>query len=269
MQPLSKYSMNATGGSPNIRPASFFAPLGSVKEQGEKLIREDPIGFFEQLQAAVESPLAPPLSPYEQKLSGRFKALFDKGNTQTAVLGAAVQKAFALIVNEYMTHTGPTNWTHYTNLGRFDGHVLERAAAAAFAQMANTAETALYYNAFKDISGKPLEGRDPSGYVITFRPEQIPHPRRFWSVSAYTREAEHVIRNGPCKYNVANCTPGLRANDDGSLSIYLAKQLPEGVPSANWLPIGRGEFTLWLRIYGPETSANETYIPPGIISTMP
>jgi hypothetical protein len=163
-----------------------------------------------------------------------------------------------------MTHTGSTNWIHYTNLGRFDGHVLERAANDEFAQGGNLAETAIYYNVFKDSGGRPLEGTDWSGYVVTFSPDQIPHPTRFWSISAYTLGPEAVFRNRLHKYNVANCTPGLQTNPDGSVSIYIAPQQPEGVPTANWLPIGSDRFTLWMRIYGPEPGANETYVPPGV-----
>jgi hypothetical protein len=237
----------------------------SVKAIGDALITQNPIRFLQQLQAAVAPPRTPPLSPDEQQLSDRFNTLFGNGATQTAVFSAAALKAFDMIVNEYMTHTGPTNWTHYTNQGNFDGHVLERAASAEFAQVGNTTETALYYNAFKDVSGQPLDGRNPSGYVLTFGPQQIPQVKRFWSVSVYTRETERVIRNPLHKYHVPNCEPGLQKNPDGSLSIYLARQLPEGVPLANWLPIGAGRFTVWLRIYGPKKGYNKTYVPPGIV----
>ncbi len=264
MQPLSEYLTDPAGGATQIRPAISYAPLGSVKARGDALITQNPIEFLQQLQAAVASPRTPPLSPQEQKLSERFNTLFGNGDTAMTEFSAGASKAFDLMAKEYMTHTGPTNWVHYTNTGRFDGQVLERAASAEFAQAGNVAETALYYNAFKDINGQSLDGSNPSGYVMTFHPEQIPHPKRFWSVSAYTGAAEHVIRNPLHKYNVANCTPGLQQNPDGSLSIYLATQPPQGVPVANWLPISSDGFTLWMRIYGPEQGANENYVPPGI-----
>ncbi|HEX2940499.1 MAG TPA: DUF1214 domain-containing protein [Rhodopila sp.] len=265
MQPLSKYLADPTGGATEIRPVIAYAPLGSVKARGDALIAQDPMAFLQQLQAAVASPRTPPLSAEAQKLSGQFNALFASSQADTAAFSEGVRKAFSLIVAEYMTHTGPTLWTHYTNLGRFDGHVLERAAGAEFAQVGNLTETALYYNTFKDVHGQPLDGHDGAGYVLTFSPGQIPHPTRFWSVSAYTREAEAVIRNPLGKYHVANCTPGLQTNPDGSLSIYVTPQPPEGVPVANWLPIGPGKFTLWQRIYGPEAGANENYVPPAVV----
>jgi hypothetical protein len=90
---------------------------------------------------------------------------------------------------------------------------------------------------------------------------------RFWSVTAYTPEAIELVPNPARKYGVASYTPGLQFNtdDDGSLSIYMARQLPAGVPMANWLPIPPGAFNIMLRVYGPEeTVEDNTYVPPGI-----
>jgi hypothetical protein len=85
-------------------------------------------------------------------------------------------------------------------------------------------------------------------------------------LTAYTPEAIELVPNPAQKYAVASYTPGLQPNvDDGSVSIYMAQQLPAGVPMANWLPIPRGAFNIMLRVYGPEgTVADNTYVPPGI-----
>ena len=71
--------------------------------------------------------------------------------------------------------------------------------------------------------------------------------------------------NAANKYDVASYTPGLQTNMDGSISVYMARDLPAGVPMANWLPIPRGPFNIMLRVYGPEGSVlAATYIPPAI-----
>ncbi len=58
---------------------------------------------------------------------------------------------------------------------------------------------------------------------------------------------------------------GAADDSDGSISIYIATQLPSGVPAANWLPVSSGRFNVMLRVYGPEGSvADNTYVPPGI-----
>ena len=88
---------------------------------------------------------------------------------------------------------------------------------------------------------------------------------RFWSLTAYTPEAIELVPNPAHKYAVASYTKNLQPNTDGSLSVYMAQQLPAGVPMANWLPIPAGAFNIMLRVYGPEGSVEDnTYVPPPI-----
>ena len=102
-------------------------------------------------------------------------------------------------------------------------------------------------------------------YVLTFSPQEIPAAKRFWSVTAYTPDAIELVPNSANKYLVASYTPGLETNQDGSISIYMAQQLPNGVPAANWLPIPSGPFNVMLRVYGPAGSvATQKYVPPAI-----
>src|SRR5438128_583420 len=69
----------------------------------------------------------------------------------------------------------------------------------------------------------------------------------------------------PHKYAVASYTSGLHYNSVGSLSIYLAREQPSGVPEANWLPVPSGPFNIALRVYGPEGDVeNNTYVPPAL-----
>jgi hypothetical protein len=110
----------------------------------------------------------------------------------------------------------------------------------------------------------PLDGNN-EGYVLTFSKDQIPQAKRFWSVTAYTPQSIELIDNSADKYDVASYLPGLETAEDGSISIYVARELPAGVPAANWLPVSHRRFNLMLRVYGPAGSvADNTYIPPGI-----
>ena len=105
---------------------------------------------------------------------------------------------------------------------------------------------------------------------MTFPSGQIPQAKRFWSVTAYTPNSIELIDNSADKYAVASYTPGLVTNPDGSISIYMAQQLPKAVPEANWLPVPDGPFNVMLRVYGPEGSvADNTYIPPAITALTP
>ena len=205
------------------------------------------------------------MTPFEQSLSSYFDALFGSGVGQRPDFGAGAQFAHKLIVNRYLTHTGPTNWTHFNNIGCWNGgtQIVDRSAITEFCQYCNSISTAAYYHAFKDDAGQWLTGSNPGGYVLTFSPEQLPQASRFWSLTAYTPRAVELIPNPEQKYVVAGYTPGLQYNSDGSLSIYISTVLPPGVPSANWLPVSPRRFNVALRIYGTEPGV-ETYVPPGI-----
>jgi hypothetical protein len=267
-QTLSDYLQNPSGGAAKILPEIFFSV--PFKTTADDLIARAPIAFLRQLQKAVAARFTPPFSAYEEALSNRFDSLFGNGNMNRSEFSDGAQAAHELIVDRYLTFTSwaaptPTNWIHFINIGDWGPQVVERSSITEFLQYANGINSAAYYHVFNDANGTPLDGTNPSGYVLTFPPGQLPEAMRFWSVTAYTPEAIELVPNPANKYAVAQYTPGLQSNSDGSLSIYMARELPAGVPMANWLPVPPGAFNIMLRVYGPEGSvADNTYVPPGI-----
>jgi hypothetical protein len=256
------------GGTPTKIAREFFFSV-PFKTTADNLIAQDPIAFLRQLQRAVISDHTPTLSPYEQALSDRFDSLFANRNMSRSEFSKGAQAAHQLILDRYLTFTHwapiPTNWIHFKNIGDWGNQVVERSSITEFIQYANNIKAAAYYHAFKDANGNPLDGSNTRGYVLTFSPKEIPEATRFWSLTAYTPEAIELVPNPARKYAVASYTPNLQPNDDGSLSVYMAQQLPVGVPMANWLPIPAGAFNIMLRIYGPEESVeDDTYVPPPI-----
>ena len=270
-QPLSDYDPD--GGTPTkiAQEILFSVPF---KTTADDLIAHDPIAFLRQLQRAVVSDHTPTLSPYEQALSDRFDSLFGSGNMNRSEFSKGAQAAHELILDRYLSFTHwaaptPTYWIHFTDIGDWGNQVVERSAITEFIQYANNIQAAAYYHVFKDANGNPLDGSDPRGYVMTFPQGPAPEADRFWSVTAYTPEAIELVPNLARKYAVASYTPGLQppTTEDGPVSIYMARQLPAGVPMANWLPIPPGAFNIMLRVYGPTpggTVADNTYVPPGI-----
>jgi hypothetical protein len=115
LQTLSEYANDPTGGATKILPEIAFAV--PFKTTADELIAQAPITFLRQLQRAVAAPNTPPLSPFEQELSNRFDTLFGNGDTQRSEFSAGAQTAHDLILDRYLTHTGPTNWIHFTNIG--------------------------------------------------------------------------------------------------------------------------------------------------------
>jgi hypothetical protein len=263
-------SLKTQGTKTQIVPEILLA--APFKTTADDLIAHAPIAFLRQLQRAVESDKTPPPSPYEQALRNRFNSLFANRSVNRSEFSDGAQAAHELILDRYLTHTNwtptPTNWIHFTNIGDWGNQVVERSSITEFIQYANGINSAAYYHVFKDANGKPLDGSNPRGYVLTFPKGQLPEADRFWSVTAYTPEAIELVDNPADKYAVASYTPGLQPNpntEDGPVSIYMARQLPAGVPMANWLPIPPGAFNIMLRVYGPEGMvADNTYVPPGI-----
>jgi hypothetical protein len=277
---LSEYLNDPSAGTTEIDPEfpGFAIPF---KTTADELIANDAITFLQQLQTAVASSNTPPMTPAEQALSNRFDRLFGTGefgppsghnSAQRATFIAGAQAAHTLIVDRYLTQRGPTNWIHFTNIGDWGDQVIERSSITEFCQYCNDISTAAYYHAFRDGQGALLNGSNPPGYVLTFPAGQLPEAERFWSLTAYTPQSIELVDNAANKYVVASYTPGLQYNADGSLSVYLATELPQGVLEANWLPVPLGPFNIMLRLYGVEPNssvANNTYVPPGIESLDP
>ena len=265
-QTLSDYLNDPSGGAARILPEILFAvPFKTI---ADNLVAHDPIAFLRQLQTAVESDNTPPPSPYEQALRNQFNSLFANQAVIRSDFSDGAQTAHELILDRYLAHTDwtptPTNWIHFTNIGNWGNQVVERSSITEFIQYANNITAAAYYHVFKDANGDPLDGSNTGGYVLTFPAGQLPEADRFWSVTAYTPQAIELVDNPAGKYAVASYTPP-QPNPDGSVSIYMAQQLPAGVPMANWLPIPPGAFNVMLRVYGPEGAvADNTYVPPGI-----
>ena len=56
-------------------------------------------------------------------------------------------------------------------------------------------------------------------------------------------------------------------NEDGSLDILLSAVAPE--EQSNWLPVGTGEFHLFLRVYLPDTEAvKESWTAPTVTEAL-
>ena len=70
----------------------------------------------------------------------------------------------------------------------------------------------------------------------------------FWSVTAYGDD-DFLINNPIGRYCV-NDRSGLTPNADGSVDVILSADAPED--TTNWLPIAKGGFHLFLRIYKPD-----------------
>ena len=257
---LSDYLADPQAGRARIVPEVGFAT--PYKTLAVALIANHPISFLQILQTAVLAPTTQPLTPDEQNLSDSFNALFsDPSNWPEMSAGA--QAAHVDIDNNYLTHTlSGTNWVNFIDIGQWDqtfqGY-LNRSGITDYLQYGNNLKAAAYYHAFTDGNGNPLDGGSHS-YTLTFLKGQQPQVTRFWSLTAYLPVSIELVPNPAKKYVVASYTPGLVTAADGSVTIVMSVNQPQGVPTANWLPIPNGPFNVMLRAYGPKDA--NSYVPP-------
>ncbi len=208
LQTLSDYIDDPSGGTAWILPEVAFAiPYKTI---ADNLATRDPITFLRQLQTAVASSNTPPMPSAVQALADHFNLLFGGGSAKQSEFAVGAQAAHELILDQYLTHTGPTNWITFTNIGAWGHNVVERSSITEFIQYGNGRSTAAYYHAFKDATGVPLDGNNKEGYVLTFAAGQIPQAQRFWSVTAYTPDSIELIDNSANKYEVASYEQGLQ-----------------------------------------------------------
>lgn len=163
-------------------------------------------------------------------------------------------------------------WTYSErHLGNFGDDYLYRAHVALTALGALEPAEAVYLACNTDSSGQPLSGAH--AYRITFPADGLPPARAFWSLAMYEVTAEgraFFIDNPIGRYSIGDRTPGLQKAADGSLTVYLQRERPDGENAANWLPAPSGPMRLVLRAYEPDESLIEgRYRAPGVHRNSP
>jgi hypothetical protein len=150
----------------------------------------------------------------------------------------------------------------------FQGDWLLRAAAAMAAIFANDKIEAFYPLIYVDADGGVLDGT-ANKYTLHFEKDEIPPAKYFWSVTMYDKRADgtagYMVDNPIDRYLVNSTTEGLVYGQDGSLTIYIQHEQPEGEKAANWLPAPAAPFYMCLRVYGPEERVmNGEWAPPPV-----
>ena len=139
-------------------------------------------------------------------------------------------------------------------LGNYDKDYLVRGIVSQIGFGANRNDFAVYQNAVKTRTGKPLDGAK-GVYRLTFKKGELPPVKAFWSVTVYNEEG-FLIENAPNR-SALGSNSNLVANKDGDIVITFAVRKPEDVPASNWLPTPDGPFEVTLRMYWPEKAILE------------
>jgi hypothetical protein len=150
------------------------------------------------------------------------------------------------------------------NIGRPGPHILSRAVCQLTQLGAFSPEEAIYFFALRDADNHFLNGSHK--YTLTFAKDQLPPLNQlgFWSLTMYN-ETFLLVDNPLNRYILRPGSSDLTFSEDGSLSLYLQAEKPDGVPETNWLPAPTGAFSVALRTYLPQESILDgSWFPPGI-----
>lgn len=61
-----------------------------------------------------------------------------------------------------------------------------------------------------------------------------------------------LVDNPIDRYSIGDRTEGLQYGPDGSLTLYVQKDLPGKDKESNWLPAPAGPMSIISRMYGPD-----------------
>lgn len=119
----------------------------------------------------------------------------------------------------------------------------------------NSKDEALYPIYQVDANGQKLDGAAHK-YVLRFPPGQLPPVNAFWSLTIYHGPNSSLYAN-PLKRYLINSPmlPGMKADADNGLSLYVQHDSPGVDKEANWLPIPDGSFMAAMRLYWPKAEA--------------
>jgi hypothetical protein len=260
LEPLSPQS-----GEAGSAASSFGAPPGTPQS-----VADAGAAFFDELGDVLA--ISPPASEADRAALARFAAIGigpgqHPATNATADSRAALAKGVidgaARVKQELSSSTDSVNgWESHQHLGQYGDDFLLRAAIAQALWGANVPEEAVYARSTQDANGEAYSGaRD---YVLHFAAGALPPAKAFWSLTLYAPDM-FLFDNPAKRYAIGDRTPGLQANPDGSLDLYLQQSSPPGHES-NWLPTPAGGFVLMMRIYLPEpTVLDGTYRLPAVM----
>jgi hypothetical protein len=129
---------------------------------------------------------------------------------------------------------------------------LYRFVGAKLGLYGNSREEALYPPYFVDAESHKLDAAK-NRYELHFEKGQLPPAEAFWSLTMYDGKSQLLVAN-PAKRYLLNSTmlKSFKYGDNGSLTIYVSKDLPSADKASNWLPAPNGPFYCVLRIYIPK-----------------
>jgi hypothetical protein len=194
---------------------------------------------------------------------------------ELAKLDPAVQAALKTLpedalkkigANQKSLGTEANGWLMTKGLGQYGTDYMKRAVVAAFGWPANLQDDAVYPYTTVDAKGETLNGANK--YTLTWAKGQTPPVNAFWSITMYMIDQGWWFVPNPLNKFTVSPRNNLKANADGSITLYFQKESPGKDKESNWLPAPAGEFIPMLRMYYPKTKdpsvLDGSWVPPKI-----
>jgi hypothetical protein len=247
---------------------SYTPPLGKVdpsidmktppRDQVEAM---DPASFFRLLAELMKQ--NPPYAVDAPALA-RFRSIglilgreFDAAALAAIADVKDVPKLAIERIMEHFRLAGEdlNGWGFPKPAGRYGTDYVQRALIARIGLGCNLPEDAVYPTALTDISGRKFDGA--SKYVMRFPKGEMPPVRGFWSLTMY--DVQYFFVANPLNRYTLSARNVLKADTDGTVSLYIQADNPGSDKEANWLPAPKGPFILMMRLYWPKEN------PPSIL----
>lgn len=259
LMPLSAYQAGGwTAPAGSYDPADDFVPVKHVLAMDAKEFFDTANRLMEtNPPAAADAPVLRELAALHVGPGEKFddKALGLFSGLRWKLMLLQLKKKLQSESECYTRQMG--QWIYFGDpIGNFGTAYTYRTMVALRGLGANTTDVAIYPKTDVDSTGTVLTGKKT--YTLHIEADPPTLEKGFWSVTAYG-ESDFLIENPIDRYCV-NDRSGLHRNPDGSIDITLSKEAP--ADTTNWLPVGEGDFHLFLRIYKPDAAALTNWQPP-------
>ena len=139
-------------------------------------------------------------------------------------------------------------WFFTTKTGLYGTNYLMRALVTAIGLGANRPQDAVYPTSEGPDILKTYSGANH--YVMHFNKGELPPVDGFWSLTMY--DADYFFVPNPINRYTVSQRNKLKANNDGSVDLYIQNDSPGKDKEQNWLPAPKDKFILMMRLYWPK-----------------
>jgi len=223
----------------------------------------------------VDNPPAPMDSGFTDKI--RSLGIVPTKNFKFGDLPMEAQKALSESVkgakNYILAHQGSfspkgrlvNGWTTPVNNPGFGTDYYGRAYQAYVGLGVLPPQDAVFPIAYEDHMGQQLMGEN--SYKITFEQGKLPPVNGFWSITMFQLPDVSLVDNVIRRYSLGQYNR-MKYNQDGSLTIYVQPNSPGKDKESNWLPSGKGNYQLTMKMYWPKKEVLEGRWTPPVIERV-